>query len=527
MLATAALTAALCGVPAAAQTTYNVTSVAELQAAVASVNNGDGDDTIVIAPGLYPLAAPLVIRIDTTIVGDAAAATVLDGGDTSALIVVDAGSLVIRNLTLQHATTALSYAADGVLTATGLTITGSTTGFTPGDAGGTAYFTNSTVAGNSGDGLSTACSSLHLRNVTVSGNARGIEYDFPCGETMEITNSIIAGNGHDCAGGGYFVPLGDASLDSDGTCVALGFGPGLTTASLVAIGLGPLAANGGPSPTEAIPPTSAAANAGDNATCPTTDERDYLRNDGACDVGAYEAGGAVSGGNTPAGMSVGTSPAPGVTLTFANVTAQGQTVATTIAGPPPPAGFEVDGVVYDITTTAQYVGTITVCLPYDPVTDPTPVLAHYETVPDPGWVDRTSSVDAATHTVCGVVSSLSPFAAMRALAAAAGDVGNTLAITKAAAGDLALSWSASCAVTDDDYGVYEGSLGIWYSHASRLCTTGGATNATLTPQAASAYYLVVPRNDTFEGSYGENSLGGPIPQGAGACEEQFVTGACP
>lgn len=73
---------------------------------------------------------------------------------------------------------------------------------------------------------------------------------------MEFTNSLIAGSARDCVGRGYFLPPGDASLDSDGSCAAIGFEPGVATASLAAIGIGGLAANGGPTQTEEISPTS-------------------------------------------------------------------------------------------------------------------------------------------------------------------------------------------------------------------------------------------------------------------------------
>ena len=96
---------------------------------------------------------------------------------------------------------------------------------------------------------------LHLRNVTISNNGVGVYFDLPCGERMEITNSLIMGNGLDCRSSGYYSPMGDASFDSDGSCVAAGFGPGMTTASPAAVGLGGLAANGGPTMTEAIPGT--------------------------------------------------------------------------------------------------------------------------------------------------------------------------------------------------------------------------------------------------------------------------------
>jgi len=92
--------------------------------------------------------------------------------------------------------------------------------------------------------------------------------------------------------------------------------------------------------------------------------------------------------------------------------------------------------------------------------------------------------------------------------------------------DITLSWSASCMPTDDDYEIYEGLVGSYYSHELRFCSTGGATTLTFTPADGSRYYLVVPRNATREGSYGTDSGLNDRPQGAPACLPQSL-GVCP
>jgi hypothetical protein len=54
--------------------------------------------------------------------------------------------------------------------------------------------------------------------------------------------------------------------------------------------LGPLADNGGLTPTMALLPGSPAIDAGDDAICPPTDQRDVARPQGrACDIGAFES----------------------------------------------------------------------------------------------------------------------------------------------------------------------------------------------------------------------------------------------
>jgi hypothetical protein len=92
--------------------------------------------------------------------------------------------------------------------------------------------------------------------------------------------------------------------------------------------------------------------------------------------------------------------------------------------------------------------------------------------------------------------------------------------------DVTLQWGASCLATDADYEVYEGTLGSFSSHESRLCTTGGSLTATITPNPGDRYFLVVPRNATNEGSYGLESSGGERPQGSSACFARMI-GSCP
>ncbi len=105
---------------------------------------------------------------------------------------------------------------------------------------------------------------------------------------------------------------------------------------------------------------------------------------------------------------------------------------------------------------------------------------------------------------------------LRTAATSAGEAPG-LRIDKAALGQIRLSWDASCLSTDTDYAIYEGTLGSFTSHASRYCTTEGETTRTFTPPLASAYYLVVPRNDVREGSYGTQSDGDERPIGLNAC----------
>jgi len=96
----------------------------------------------------------------------------------------------------------------------------------------------------------------------------------------------------------------------------------------------------------------------------------------------------------------------------------------------------------------------------------------------------------------------------------------------AAGSDLKLTWGASCKTTDNDFAIYEGTIGNYSSHAARFCTTAGATSKTFTPSVGSKYYLVVPVNGSFEGSYGPASSG-ERPPGVNACLPQSIAAPCP
>ena len=89
--------------------------------------------------------------------------------------------------------------------------------------------------------------------------------------------------------------------------------------------------------------------------------------------------------------------------------------------------------------------------------------------------------------------------------------GTQLKVTKGSGSTLNLTWGAACSNRSNDYAVYEGTPGTWYSHAKRSCSTSGATSTSITPAGSTSYFLVVPRDGQSEGSYGVNSSGVEIP----------------
>lgn len=104
-------------------------------------------------------------------------------------------------------------------------------------------------------------------------------------------------------------------------------------------------------------------------------------------------------------------------------------------------------------------------------------------------------------------------------------VAGTPLLVNRSGGDVALSWGTACG-PGVDYAVYEGQIGVANSLVSRLCSTGGATTATITPNQDAAYYLVVPLNAGNEGSYGRDGAGNERSPAATACATQQIA-ACP
>jgi len=102
-----------------------------------------------------------------------------------------------------------------------------------------------------------------------------------------------------------------------------------------------------------------------------------------------------------------------------------------------------------------------------------------------------------------------------------------LLLDKSPGNAVALNWAGSCSVGDNDFGVYEGTIGNWTDHAPLpgLCTTGGLTNTILGIPPADVYYLVVPNDGSNEGSYGADDITGERPVSPAPCLAQSL-GTC-
>jgi len=81
-------------------------------------------------------------------------------------------------------------------------------------------------------------------------------------------------------------------------------------------------------------------------------------------------------------------------------------------------------------------------------------------------------------------------------------------------GNVVLSWAPSCSSGAEDYGIYEGTLGTWYSHQRLYCNDiDGLTYSEDFPPTPGGdrYYLVVPHNHADEGAYGLDHLPTRVP----------------
>ena len=131
--------------------------------------------------------------------------------------------------------------------------------------------------------------------------------------------------------------------------------------------------------------------------------------------------------NTPTGSDVGFTPVDQTTgrpspisFTFGNVTGPGTTtVASTMQGPPPPAGFRFANppTYYDIRTTAIFTGTVQICINYSGVQVGNERNLRLWRYSNNLWFDVTvpsmptfPNPNTTTKTVCGATTSFSLFA---------------------------------------------------------------------------------------------------------------------
>jgi hypothetical protein len=303
-----------------APATFNVTTLADsgagsLRQAILDANSPayPGADTITFSvTGTITLGGTQLpaINENLTITGPGAANLTIDANHLSRvlkvafLVTVDLSGLTLAN---GHGDDGGGIENLGTLTVSNSTLSANSAASHGGGIHNAGALTvrNSTLSGNHTDGTGGAIMNdptctLTVSNSTLSGNSSadsGGGIDNAQG-TVTVSNSTLSGNSVPYVGGGIF---NDGTLTVNNSIVANSpsggdiYGSYMGSHNLTGtVALGPLADNGGPTKTHALPAGSPAINAGDNATVPpglTTDQRGpgFPRIvGGTVDIGAFE-----------------------------------------------------------------------------------------------------------------------------------------------------------------------------------------------------------------------------------------------
>ncbi|HEX4703896.1 MAG TPA: fibronectin type III domain-containing protein, partial [Pseudonocardiaceae bacterium] len=229
--------------------------------------------------------------------------------------------------------TATIYGGGALLNAAGtMTVTGSTFTGNTGPGGGaidndtTLNISNSTFYGNTGGtnggGAIDNFGTTTVTQTTFTGNSSpyGANILNYTGFSLKISMSIVAngqGGGPNCGGG---QPVIDSGYNLD-TATSCGFATANHSLNSTSPQLGPLANNGGPTQTMALPAGSPAVDvipASTSGCTGTTDQRGTTRPQGSgCDIGAYELVQTGSGTpSVPTGLTVTGTTSSSVSLSW-------------------------------------------------------------------------------------------------------------------------------------------------------------------------------------------------------------------
>ena len=233
---------------------------------------------------------------------------------------VSGSSLSIRNIRVSATLTNITVSGsggDGISAEdANVTLVNSTVSGSGGDGissrNANVTLTNSTVSANSGSGIVARGGTVTLLNSTLSDNSsfyNGGGISATTGASVTLLNSMVSGNSAPNTGSEIFaqsdspLTLNNSLVGHSGVTLneALsGYLPNSTNIVATMDGnaptpladiLSPLADNGGPTQTHGLPVGSPAINAGDNATCQSTDQRGEARLNNTsdqCDIGAFE-----------------------------------------------------------------------------------------------------------------------------------------------------------------------------------------------------------------------------------------------
>jgi chitodextrinase len=414
--------------------------------------------------------------------------------------------------------TATIYGGGALLNAAGtMTVTGSTFTGNTGPGGGaidndtTLSISDSTFNGNTGGtnggGAIINFGPTTMTQTTVTGNSSpyGANILNYTGFTLKISMSIVGngqGGGPNCGGG---QPLTDAGYNID-TGSSCGFSTANHSLSSTNPQLGPLASNGGPTKTMALPVGSPAVDAIPASTpgCTgTTDQRGITRTQGAgCDIGAYEL--VQSGSGTPSvptGLTVTGTTSSSVSLSWSASTGNptgytvyrnGTAIGTTGG---PSATTYTDGTASPATT---YAYTVDAFSGSNHSAQSSPVHA---TTPAPGGTAAVQggSVSTASQVTSTTITLSAPVHAGDLLVGWFGQYNSSgqVKVSDSVNG----AWTRSSAATT--FGGGSGDISLYYFQNSTAAPNG----LTITISASNATYL-----EGAVGEYGGVATSGAIDQ---------------
>ena len=231
--------------------------------------------------------------------------------------------------------------------------------------GGKVTINNSTLSGNSaggsnsgaiynGDGTTSGNADVTINNSTLANNSGGGVITF-LNDRIILHNSIIANStaGNDCDNSSGTVSANNNSLIEDGSCNPTFSGDPL---------LMTLGDYGGETQTMPLLPGSPAIDAGNDASCESTDQRGKSRF-GTCDIGAFESQGfylTITGGDnqsTPINNPFADQLAVTLVASDTNLTLDG---GQTITFSAPGSAASLNTISFTTTTTSSGVASATV-----------------------------------------------------------------------------------------------------------------------------------------------------------------------
>ena len=217
----------------------------------------------------------------------------------------------------------------------------------------------------------------------------------------------------------------------------------------------------------------------------------------------------------PSDSATGTKPA---VVTFSNVTAAGNTTVGTSSNAPTstlPANFQLGNppTFYNISTSATFTGSVNICISYADVNYTDPTQLHLFHLAGSTWVNVTTSLNTSTQTICGSVTSFSPFAILQRTTTSPPMANPGMARTVGCAGPTGASVTLNGSASTDPNGET-----LTYAWSGRFGTATGVSPTVLLPLGASTVTLVVrdpflsspPVTVSITVAVGVQGLGSPL-----------------